>query len=180
MPLEFDASLPRYGIELGLTKFLYETALSLIPETPEEDDLKKVRHYTPVVWFEGLFPTMGVQVKRSVGSNARRDKPNLPGLIECEFIVYDPALVNYINADIPGLQEHEQPSDESGEALRRCLNVRNLYLDALYDDPDFRRIIDIDSLESRGGSRDELGIAYLANQERDVLWLDHTRFTVKL
>lgn len=191
----YDPSLPRGGIERAFNRKLYEIAEAMIPppEEAREEDLRFLRNYTPVVWFGGAFPALGVQIKRKRGKPSRVDVSRAPGVLEVEFVVYFPALTNYERMDYVDdesgllLDEHGepyppelQPTDASGEAKRITEDVRDRYLDALTGDADLSPYLDLASIDTWAGTRDELGIAYLANQERDVLWLDQTRFDFRL
>lgn len=167
-PLEFDGSEPRFGVEDAVEDYLVAMLETLLVPTPGLDDLKKVLPFLPN-WFGGLFPTAGVDVYRTSGGGRGKDRPNLPGTLHVQVNLYDVAL--------PMRGPQRGGDDRSGLAKRRVRRLRNRFIDRLYASGLKANVFDLDS---RAGSRDELGIAYLTEDERDLLWIDRTEFEVRL
>jgi hypothetical protein len=144
-----------------------ETELVAIGETIKgdgEEDLQEMVDRDPE-WFGGICPPGGAFVVNARGSGRTQDAGSRPREIEAHVLFFEPCM--------PVMGPKSLEDDHQSRAKRITRRIADLFLDELAKHPVLAPAAEV--VESRGGSRDDMGLARQEETERDILWVHRLR-----
>lgn len=163
--------LKRHEMEAALEADLLSIAEPLIPEDPEEGDLKVARDYFPG-FFGGVFPCLSAVVDTAEGVSVLVDQPDRPAVLTGRVIVFE--------RSIPSLGVMGIDDDNTGPAKRKTRRIRGEFLNLVFKNMKIGPYFSV--LRTRAGDSNEVGNVVLeeGGQNANILWLDQIEYEVSI